>query len=304
VLATLVIAFNRPHLLERLLPILAKQRPSPLFVAFDGPRTDVPSDRERIARGVSAVQAAVGWTDQLLIRTQERNLGVRQNVSSAISWALERADPLVILEDDCMPNASFYPFCAELLERYRDDARMGVVSGTSFCPEHVRPKESYYFSNLVNCWGWATWKRAWAHYDDAMTGWPSLATSGELDRLFTSESARGYWRKRLDRVKAERIQSWAYRWELSCWASKLWTISPSRNLVSNVGFGADAANLAWPNDPLGRRPTLELPFPLVHPAQLQVSKHIDDWVQAHVNESPLHHKLIRAFYRVRDRVGI
>jgi hypothetical protein len=304
VLATLVIAFNRPHLLERLLPSLAKQRPSPLFVAFDGPRADVPSDRERIERGEHVVRAAVDWTDQLVIRSQERNLGVRKNVSSAISWALERADPLVILEDDCMPNASFYPFCAELLDRYRDDRRVGVVSGTSFCPEHLRPNESYYASNLVNCWGWATWKRAWAQYDDEMTSWPAFATSGELDQMFESESAQRYWLKRLDRVKAGRIQSWAYRWELSCWASKLWTLSPSRNLVSNVGFGADAANLAWPNDPLGRRPTLELPFPLTHPSRLEVSTHIDAWVQANVNESPLHHKLIRAFYRLRDRFSV
>ncbi|MFI5305941.1 MAG: hypothetical protein ACHQ53_01235 [Polyangiales bacterium] len=303
-LATLVIAFNRPHLLERLIPILAKHRPSPLFVAFDGPRPDVPSDRERIERGVRSVQQGVTWTDKLKLRTQPKNLGVRRNVSSAISWAIEQADPLVILEDDCLPNGSFYPFCAELLDRYRDDARMGVVSGTSFCPSQLQPRESYYLSNLVNCWGWATWRRAWQHYDDAMSSWPAFATSGELDRLFTTPSARRYWRRRLDRVKSGRIQSWAYRWELSCWASKLWTIQPARNLVSNVGFGADAANLAWPNDPLGRRPTLELPFPLVHPSRLETSKSLDDWVQAHVNESPLHHKLIRAFYRIRDRAGV
>lgn len=260
----LVLVFNRPHLVFRVFEQIRKIRPTRLFVAADGPRQGHPSDIELCAATRKLIEQ-VDWNCRLELLYREQNLGCKKAVSSAITWFFEHVEEGIVLEDDCLPDLSFFHFCAELLEIYRDDERIMVVSGDNFQGTHSTGKPSYYFSIHPHCWGWATWRRAWAKYDNAMRLWPSLRATGWLDGYLGDRRAAEYFQRIFDLTYSGRINSWAYIWTFSCWAQHGLSILPAVNLISNIGFGEHATHTKRGDLPYAELPTEEMPFPLVHP---------------------------------------
>jgi hypothetical protein len=182
----------------------------------------------------------------------------------------------IILEDDTVPHPSFFPFCEELLRRYRDEAAVGSISGTDFTGGTHRMAASYCFSRYNLFWGWATWRRAWAMYDDAMTCFDETgptALENILAQTFARRRERLYWRFVLGRVRAGRIDSWGYRWLLSCWKAGLLGIQPTCSLVRNIGVGKDATHTRHSTYDTG--PLRELMFPLTHPDAIQRDQLLD-----------------------------
>jgi hypothetical protein len=233
--------FNRPDTTERVFGEIAKARPPKLLVIADGPRVDRPSDAKKCEE-TRAIIDRVDWSCEVLTNFSDVNLGCKNRVSSGIDWVFEQVPEAIILEDDCLPHPTFFQFCQELLERYREDSRIAMISGDNFQFGHRRTDCSYYFSRYNHIWGWASWRRAWKHYDKEATLWPALKDGGWLDVLIGSPGEREYWAKTYQAVYEGRIDTWDYQWTLASWTQGMLSILPNVNLISNIGFGADATH--------------------------------------------------------------
>jgi hypothetical protein len=270
----LFVIFNRPEPAAQVFAAIREARPERLYIAADGPRPDRPDDVARCAQTLRVVEQ-IDWpcTVRTLYRTS--NLGCRHAVSSAITWFFECEPEGIILEDDCLPSRSFFRFCSELLDRYRDNPEVMCIAGSNFLRTEFTPTNNYYFSGLAPCWGWASWARAWKTYDVDMRDWPRVRESSLLRDLFPeSWSVRAYWKEILDCTHEGIIDTWDYQWMLTCWKSRGLTCLPDRNLVRNIGFGADATHTTG-NSWLGELDSEELDFPLSHPRDLERNRLAD-----------------------------
>lgn len=271
-----IFTFNRPELTERLLGILAQVKPSRILVISDGPRSHVPGDVEKCA-AVRRLFENIGWTCRVDRNFAESNMGSFSRNSSGLNWVFEQVEEAIILEDDCLPDLSFFPYCEELLERYRDDSRVGLISGNNFLRQSAdQEKPSYFFSRYPMTWGWASWRRTWHQVDLNMPYWPQFRDSGELRQAVFSTVESNYWRGIYDAILERRMKNaWDYQLILTCMKFNLLTIVPSVNLVSNVGFGPGGTHCMDESSPLHDVSKGELEFPLVHPADVQRSDSVD-----------------------------
>lgn len=262
-LPVLLVIFNRAEHTRRVVEALRQAKPLRLFVAADGPRPDRPEDIEkcRLAREAAT---AIDWPCEVNTRFLQTNAGCGPAVSSAITWFFEHVEHGVILEDDCVPHPHFFRFCAELLERYAEDERIMRITGLSPYPARDYPYD-YHFSHRFHCHGWGTWRRAWKHF------------SYDLERIDETEfleMVRTYYpfhfrrKPRLEkfrRAKSGLLKTWAFRWEVACYAQNGLTIVPERNLITNVGDGEEATHTQRFNPLFGNLETHPLKFPLRHP---------------------------------------
>jgi hypothetical protein len=260
-----LLVYRRPDVTARVFEQVRAARPPKLLVVADGPRRVEEQDACLRTR---AVTEAVDWPCQVLRDYADANLGLRRRVSSGLDWAFRQVEEAIVLEDDCVPHPSFFRFCDELLERYRDDERVRMIAGSSFQGDR-RGEPSYFFSRYSQVWGWATWRRAWARYDGALAGWPAFRDGGGLERLFDDPLVAGYWREVFERLYREnQPDSWAYRWTFSSFATGGLAATAAVNLVSNVGFGAEATHTQHdPDGALADAPALDI-GEIVHPAEV------------------------------------
>jgi hypothetical protein len=258
-----LLIFNRPDTTAKVFETVAAARPRRLLVVADGPRPDRPGEAEACATA-RAVTERVDWPCEVGRQYSETNLGCARRVSSGLNWVFEQVEEAIVLEDDCVPHPTFFPFCEELLERYRDDERVVTVGGCNFQQGRRRAPYSYYFSIFNHLWGWASWRRAWRHFDLGMASWPEIRDGGWLRDLFGDASAVGYWTDIFERAYHNEFDSWGYPWMLSCWARSGLTVLPNVNLVSNIGFDARATHTrdSGPSAPIQ---TAAMEFPLKHP---------------------------------------
>src|SRR5262249_50367867 len=156
----------------------------------------------------------------------DHNQGCKVGVSSAINWAFEQVEEAIILEDDCLPHPSFFPYCLELLERYRDDERIMAITGNNFEPSPRPGGPSYEFSAFPFIWGWATWRRAWRHYDVDMKGWEELRSTTWLADWLGHADGATYFGDVFDRVAQGRIDTWDHQWAFACWAQHALAVVP------------------------------------------------------------------------------
>ncbi len=256
--------FNRPETTQRVFAAIRQAQPSQLLIVADGPRHDRPGETERCAQ-TRQILHQVDWDCQVLTNFSETNLGCKHRVSSGLDWVFSQVEEAIILEDDCLPDPSFFRFCAELLDDYRDDTRVMAISGDNFQFGRRRTDDSYYFSRFNHCWGWASWRRAWQYYDVAMKSWPIVREGNWLNDLLQEPHERRYWQRIFQAVYQNRIDTWDYQWTFACWLQHGLTILPNVNLVANIGFTAMATH-AVPGSRLSNLPTTSMPFPLKHPA--------------------------------------
>ena len=241
-----VIIFNRPHLARRLFHVLREVKPQTLFIIADAPREGKPDEAE-LCKAARAVFADIDWDCRVLRNYAETNMGCGQRPATGISWVFEQVPEAIFLEDDCLPHPSFFRFCAELLEHYREDERIAHIGGTNFHPNLNSTVDSYRFSRFPLCWGWASWRRAWQHFDIDMPAWAAMQASGELDQLLDywleNPAAVRYWRDRFCLTcTQDKTHVWDYQWIFACWWQRALSIYPNTNLVSNIGFGEDATH--------------------------------------------------------------
>jgi hypothetical protein len=268
-----VVAFNRPEITARVFETVRAARPRQLLLLADGPRTSHPGDADSCA-ATREVLNRIDWDCEVDRKFEDENLGCGPAVASGLSWAFARVERAIILEDDCLPDASFFAFCEELLERYADDARVMQISGTNWlAPTHAYGTYSYAFNSFGPVWGWATWRRAWGQYDRDMPRWPEFRDAGLLGGLPAGRRWQAHFRRDWDRVHAGR-GTWDHQWQYTVLSQHGLAVSPNVNLVSNLGFGANATQTVLAGD-LAELPVQRMAFPLRHPPWICENPHVE-----------------------------
>lgn len=265
-----LLIFNRPDFTEQVFRAIAKVRPKRLFVFADGPRTAAEASQCAATRAVIKVD----WPCDLTMEVAESNLGCSGRCSSAIDQVFTETEAAIILEDDCVPDPTFFRFCEDLLERYRDDDRVMSITGANYLGRWkggwLGP--TYHFSQLGSPWGWATWRRAWERFDVTMQAWTHPTTKPWLQDVFQNDEIYQFHARRFDSVSGNR-HSWDVAWLLAKLLDRGLTIVPAVNLVRNIG--CLGGNSIPATHPIANMATSPMPFPLRHPQEVVANRQYD-----------------------------
>jgi hypothetical protein len=257
------IIFNRPDTTARVFEAIRQAEPAKLLVVADGARKNRPNEVEKCA-ATRAVIDRVDWDCEVITNYSDINLGCKHRVASGIDWVFSQVEEAIILEDDCLPAPSFFQFCQTLLEKYRDDERIMMISGDNFSPEDNRVKDSYYFSKYAHIWGWATWQRAWQHYDVNMSSWPEFRDRGLINNVCSDPVEAEYWLETFNNVAENLIDTWDHQWVYTCWQQSGMSIMPTVNLISNIGFRDDATHTVGKSSPWAEMKVGNI-YDIIHP---------------------------------------
>lgn len=268
--------FNRPHTTERVFAEIARARPPKLLVVADGPRSNRPGE-ELLCTQTRAIVERIDWDCEVLTNFAEQNMGCKKRIASGIDWIFTQVPEAIILEDDCLPEPSFFRFCEEMLIRYRDDERVGMVSGGNLQFGRRRGDSSYYFSRYTHIWGWATWRRAWQHYDRDIEQWPTFRQEGWIQQLFDRPGEQLYWEQSFELVHGGKLDTWDCSWTFASLLRGRLQIVPNVNLISNIGFGADATHTHVVGEH-ANMPTAPIEFPLTHPQFVLANTEADRFI--------------------------
>lgn len=261
----LFIGFCRIGPSRQVFEAIRAARPTKLYFAADGPRNAAEAVR---CEEVRALAKEVDWPCELHTRFNESNMGLRKGVSSAIAWFFEQEPEGIVLEDDTLPVPTFFRFCQEMLERYRNDQRIWVIMGNNLMTEYEGERDgSYYFSahGYGAPWGWASWRRVWQHYDVDMKQWPELKKSTRLKDFFLNKDEERDVHGMFDYVHAGKMNSWSYQLDITRIMNHGLNILPHTDLVRNIGFGVDGTHTVSLSDPRNKDTARDIAFPLQHP---------------------------------------
>jgi hypothetical protein len=275
----LLIIFNRPEITQRVFGAIRKSKPRKLFVAADGPRPGKAGEAEKSAAARKIV-TEVDWDCEVKTLFRDENLGCGRGPSEAISWFFENVESGIILEDDCFPSPSFFPYCDELLLRYRESPSVMLISGLNLF-DYTRCSASYLFSNYAGTWGWATWKRAWNHFNYDISEWSNVNSRNKVIESFKQTDQRKYYEKKFEETfLGQNISWWDYQWLFARILHDGVGIIPTKNLIENIGFGEDATHTFDINSFQAKLEAKQLDFPLIHPDSIKVDETYDaNWVK-------------------------
>jgi hypothetical protein len=190
------------------------------------------------------------------------NLGCGIRVATGIDWVFEHVDEAIILEDDCLPHVTFFRFCEELLEKYGDDKRIMMISGTNLLGEWKLNSQSYHFSYYGGIWGWASWKRAWDYYDPKMELWNVKEVRNRIKDILIDDYQYKIREKIFENAYLSKVDAWSYQWSFARLSQSGLTIVPSVNLIANIGFNEYATHTKPSISKLANIETKAIHFPI------------------------------------------
>jgi hypothetical protein len=284
----LFLIFNRPDKTQKVFDVIRQVKPAQLFIAADGPRLDRPSDIH-LCEETRKIITQIDWECDVQTLLRSENLGCKKAVQGALDWFFDHVEEGIILEDDCVPNISFFTYCSELLERYRDNTDIFLISGRNNNPLDTTYKYDYFFSKFAHIWGWATWKRSWQLYDRDM----QLLTP-EFEQYLTSiiQNKKGVENtvKLFHKTKRGEVNTWDYQLSLTALALKKYSIIPKYNLIKNIGFDASATHTKLSN--LTEHIQVHsIDTSLVHPLKIELNSRLEQ-SEADRLHIPLYKKII------------
>ncbi len=259
----LMIIFNRSDHALKVIDQIRRVRPMHMYIGGDGPRAEKEGEDIRVEKTRQQVLDAIDWDCEIHTLFQEKNIGCGWGPYYALNWFFDNVDAGIVLEDDCLPSDSFFFFCEHFLDKYFDDERFMMVSGTNLLNRWKEETVDYFYSVRGGTWGWASWKRAWAQYDFTMKHWPNPYIQ-ELIRNFVDTNS---WKALEEEYQItydgydQNVSTWDYQWNFARLINNGLSIIPSKNLVSNIGFGADATH-TFDDSPWNNMPRFEYQFPL------------------------------------------
>ena len=234
------IIFNRPDTTEIVFEKIANVKPKKLFVIADGPRLNVDGEIENCIKTREIIKK-INWDCDLKIHYSDVNLGCKNRVVSGLNWVFEMVENAIILEDDCVPSDSFFNYCDDLLEKYKNDHRIMTICGTNLAnTDNIN--SSYYFAQIPHIWGWATWKRTWIEYDQNMNNLTKLMESNEFINKFNNKSEYRFWKNYLNEVANGKVDTWDAQMTYLAFISNRLSVFPRKNLITNIGFGENATH--------------------------------------------------------------
>lgn len=292
----MICGFNRPDCLKQVFDRVREAKPSQLFLVMDAPREGRPQDVE----GVSACRKifdGIDWPCEVHRNYAEHNMGCRKRMASGITWTFEHVETAIILEDDCVPDPTFFPFCAEMLDRYADDMRVGSIVGMIEHPYVINPEGcSYYFDRFPGSCGWATWRRAWKRFGVCASKWAELSDGEFLEAIFRDKTQIKTICGWFDDTCSGRNNSWATLWWLTNITENFLTIHPTVNLITNVGYeGAHNVGKTSGVHDIKLEP---MNFPLVHPDFVMPSSRNEAIMRSRYAQSSMLKRAINKFLRV------
>lgn len=274
-----LIIFNRPEFTRNVLALLKKVQVPRLFVIADGPREGVLTDID-LCEATRNVIKEIDWDCNVSLRFLDRNLGCGHSPAKGLDWVFEHVDSCIVLEDDCLPDESFFYFCTDLLNKYLNDSRIMMISGNNHLLGRVKTSDSYFFSVHTQTHGWATWARAWKLYDFYMSDWPRARSITWLSNKLGSSRYAKKWVKTFDDAYQEsnsnpKCSYWDFQWTYICWKNNGLVIIPSVNLVKNIGYGDVGTHISSIDHPLANLPAQSIEFPLIHPVGVMRNYDVD-----------------------------
>lgn len=292
----LLLGYNRPELTEKVFNEIRSIKPKNLFFAVDGPNKLKEQDIEKCKKTKEIINK-IDWPCKVETRFLNSNLGCAKGVSSAITWFFSKVDRGIILEDDCLPDKSFFYFCDEMLSKYKNNSDIMVVAGTNLLGKWKYQKQSYHFTTQVPIWGWATWKRAWNKYSHKLEEINNPEKLREIKIRLDNNLYFNYIINKVKETLKGNIDSWGYRWIMTIYLNRGKVIIPSMNLISNIGFSAEAKHTRNPFCWMSNLSRNTITFPLKHPdnAEIDLDFHKEVFKKT---RNPLNRLMNRIFYLI------
>lgn len=280
----LYLVFNRLDLVERSFSRIKEARPKFLFVAADGPRLNEIEDERKCFEVREYIKQNIDWECKVNYLFRNKNLGCGMAVSQAISWFFQNVKEGIILEDDCLPEDSFFPFCEELLQRYRDSKSIFHIGGSNWQKGKKRGYADYYFSQIPGVWGWATWNDRWADYEFDIfrnkENWKKMHKI--LPEITSSKEEVDFQIKCFNSCENNQIDTWDYQWRFLIFLKRGLCIVPNKNLISNLGHREDGAHTRDSSHWRANLETEQLKFPIKHPKKIVANRKADKFLADHL----------------------
>lgn len=270
--AVLFLVFNRLDTTKQVFEAIRQATPPRLYIAADGARESRESEDVKVNAVREYIMSNIDWKCEVKTLFREQNLGCKYAVSGAIDWFFKNEEMGIILEDDCLPSQSFFWFCEELLERYKDDMRVWHIGGSNFQNDIKRGDGDYYFSKYNHVWGWASWASRWELYDVELD---SIVDTKFLEKTFENKKACKQWTKTFHTMKEKGVDTWDYQWTFCMWHNHSLAILPNVNMISNIGFGIDATHTTTESE-VSNLKIYELSIQS-HPTEIIQSKEADEY---------------------------
>jgi hypothetical protein len=294
----LLLLFNRPEETALLWEKIKEIKPKNLYIAADGPRPQNQDDQKNCATTRKIITEGINWDCKLHFLFRDENLGCGVAIQSAISWFFEQAPEGIILEDDCLPHEDFFDFCEKLLERYRNEKKVFMISG-SCTPGNFQmtTSDDYLFTYVPSAWGWATWRRSWNKYDFGLAELDNFEKEKIIVDLFPQKKHQQYWLNFFHEIKNKKINNWDYQLAFTSFKERGLCIRPKNNLVQNLG--TTTIN--------GKIKSIQTTSPLrinKHPIEVAENKQADEAIMKELT-APLHQlkfilKKIGIFYILKN----
>lgn len=266
------IFFNRQDTTLRVMETIRKEKPEKLYLVSDGARENRPGEAGIVEALRRQVEEMIDWTCEVHKNYAPQNMGCYQRMYTGISWTLSNEESTIILEDDIIPVPTFFRFCQELLQKYKDTPEVFYISGNNIYQQFLM-NESYAFSDFPSIWGWATWRRAWEQYESSMEAWIKIRDSGTIERCYGRKWAK-FYKNQIELAYTGERDTWDYQWE----ASRMWHhglgIIPQHNMIENIGFDrADATHTKGSS--IYDFTKQDMHFPLIHPNTVSKNQEYD-----------------------------
>ena len=239
----LLIFFNRPDKTKKILEIIENLDAKNIFISADGPRDKFSEDRICCAKVKNLIEEfSKGKNVKVKINTY--NQGLKKNIINSISWFFSNVEKGIIIEDDCIPSLSFFDFCQNLLNKYETNDQIMQINGTNLGVDYSGIiEESYFFSKLNHVWGWATWKRSWVHFDNEFKDYKYLKKNNSFNKYYVNNKITNWMVKYFDKSQSGKDNIWSINWAYSILKNNGLCITPSKNLVQNIGFDGSGTSV-------------------------------------------------------------
>lgn len=268
----LFLIFNRPDTTRQVFEEIRKARPPRLYIAADGPRENRMGEKERCEE-TRAIALNIDWDCEIKTLFRDVNLGCGKAVSEAITWFFYNEPEGIIIEDDIIPHPEFFLFCDEMLEKYRNDESIQLITGRNSFFDGYSSEYSYYMSSYFHIWGWASWRRVWRTYNFDASKLSREVFLKNISHRIPKEGV-SYWSKVFDIMSNHQCDTWDYQLYFNQILHNRYSIIPYTNLTRNIGFGIDATHTAIENSEQEKHEGKPI-YPLKHPAGIFIDRKAD-----------------------------
>ncbi|MFT6841334.1 MAG: hypothetical protein ACJASR_000092 [Psychroserpens sp.] len=268
----LFMVFNRLDTTKRVFDTIKKAKPARLYLASDGARSIKAGEKETVDQVRNYVVSNIDWDCEVKTLFREQNLGCGLAVSGAIDWLFENEESGIILEDDCVPSESFFPFADAMLENYIDDNSVGIIGGYNMFGDVTNDGIPYSAISMPVIWGWATWRRTWEMYKFDISNYSKIEIIEIINSVTNNVGTRRFFTKGIYETSIGKIDTWDFQLILKLFMYKKMVIVPNVNLIENIGFGSNATHTSDKNSALGQAKFGKLNPPYLFNGKLAINK--------------------------------